>query len=286
MSDESDLDLAHRLADLAGEIAMGHVAAGVGEVQTKSDGSPVTPADRRIERELRELVARERPRDAFTGEEFGSRGHSPRRWIIDAIDGTRSFLSGEPEWGTLIALAQEHRVRLGLVCAPALARRWWAVPGGGAWTVADRGAAGRSESPRRLGVTATGRLDRASVGIWPPPQRIADHIRPAAAELAAVAGRAVPALDWTGRDSATPTPSKPSTGSGTCHGGLLVATGRLDAFLLVGAGPWDIAALVPVVREAGGAFSDLAGRDRYDTGAALFSNARVHDEALDALRTG
>ncbi|GAB3743214.1 inositol monophosphatase family protein [Nocardiopsis nanhaiensis] len=81
-----------------------------------------------------------------------------------------------------------------------------------------------------------------------------------------------------------PAPPKPSTGTGTCHGGLLVATGQRDAFLLLGAGPWDIAPLVPIVREAGGSFSDLSGEDRFDTGAALFGNGRIHDEILDAVR--
>ncbi|WP_150239942.1 hypothetical protein [Nocardiopsis quinghaiensis] len=80
-----------------------------------------------------------------------------------------------------------------------------------------------------LSVTATARLDRASAGIWPPPQRITDHARRAAAGLAARAGRTIPALDWTGHDRTAPAPPEPSAGSGTCHGGLLVATGRLDA---------------------------------------------------------
>ncbi|NYH55196.1 histidinol-phosphatase [Nocardiopsis arvandica] len=273
------------MADLAGRVAMPHVAAGDHRAGQKSDGSPVTAIDLRVERELRELVDRERPGDAFTGEEFGGQGSGPRRWIVDAVDGTRSLLSGEPEWGTLIALARGHRVHLGLVFAPALGRRWWAVPGQGAWTATATGPARHDAPPRALGVTATARLDRASVGIWPPPQRITDQARTAAAGLAARAGRTVPPLDWTGHERTEPTPPKPSTGSGTCHGGLLVATGRLDAFLLVGAGPWDIAALVPIVRESGGSFSDLSGGDRFDTGAALFSNTRVHDEVLDAVRS-
>ncbi|MFD6948624.1 inositol monophosphatase [Nocardiopsis sp. TSRI0078] len=285
MGDDEDLDLAHRMADLAGRIAMSDLAAGGHEAERKSDGSPVTPTDRRIERELRALIAHERPRDAFTGEEFGDRGSGPRRWIVDAVDGTRSFLAGEPEWGTLIALTHDHRVRLGLVIAPALGRRWWAMPGEGAWTAVEPWPPRPGGSARALSVTATARLERASVGIWPPPQRITDHARRAAAALADRSGRVVPACDWTGHGHAEATPAKPSTGSGTCHGGLLVATGRLDAFLLVGAGPWDVAALVPIVREAGGSFSDLAGGDRFDTGAALFGNTRLHAEALHAVRS-
>ncbi|WRZ95609.1 hypothetical protein OHB54_45385 [Streptomyces sp. NBC_01007] len=78
-----------------------------------------------------------------------------------------------------------------------------------------------------------------------------------------------------------PPPRKPSSGSGTCHGGLLVATGQLDASLLLGAGPWDIAALIPIVEEAGGTFSDLAGQQRTDTGAALFATPGIHQQLLD-----
>ncbi|WP_123971456.1 inositol monophosphatase family protein [Streptomyces sp. Ag109_O5-1] len=77
------------------------------------------------------------------------------------------------------------------------------------------------------------------------------------------------------------TPRKPSTGSGTCHGALLVATGQLDTFLLLGAGPWDIAPLIPIVQEAGGTFSDLAGQYRTDTGAALFARPGLHQQLLD-----
>ncbi|MGQ4419717.1 inositol monophosphatase [Streptomyces sp. SAS_269] len=88
--------------------------------------------------------------------------------------------------------------------------------------------------------------------------------------------RTTPALDWSQPDPAAPVPKKPSKGSGTCHGALLVATGQLDAFLLLGAGPWDIAVVIPIVQEAGGVFSDLFGRQRADTGAALFARPGLH----------
>lgn len=87
-------------------------------------------------------------------------------------------------------------------------------------------------------------------------------------------------LDWSTTAPLTPPACKPSTGSGTCHGALLVATGRLDAFLLLGAGPWDTAAPIPIVEEAGGIFSDLAGRQRTDTGAALFARPGLHQQLL------
>ncbi|WP_241480135.1 inositol monophosphatase family protein [Nocardiopsis halotolerans] len=91
----------------------------------------------------------------------------------------------------------------------------------------------------------------------------------------------IPTLDWSRTDPGTPLPRKPSAGSGTCHGGLLVATGQVDAFLLMGAGPWDIAALVPIVEEAKGVFSDLTGQRRIDTGTALFAGPGLHDQLLN-----
>jgi len=90
-----------------------------------------------------------------------------------------------------------------------------------------------------------------------------------------------PLLDWTAADPTAPDPRKPSAGSGTCHGALLVAAGQLDAFLLLGAGPWDIAPLIPIVQEAGGTFSDLTGQYRTDTGAALFARPGLHQQLLD-----
>ena len=280
MNSDEDLHLAHHMADLAAKISLRYLNLGDLRPQNKQDGSPVTSADHRIERELRALIDRMRPQDAFTGEELGTSGGGPRRWFVDAIDGTRSYLAGTPEWGTLIGLTHEGSAGLGLVCAPVLQRRWWAVSGHGAWTCGPPGV------PHRVSVTGQNRLCRASVGIWPPPQRMPEgHCRTAAARIAAQAANTVPALEATGRASTVSDPPKPSTGSGTCHGGLLVATGQLDAFLLVGGGPWDVAPLVPIVREAWGAFTDLDGRDRFDTGTALFSNARIHDELLDAVRT-
>ncbi len=268
------------MADLAAEISLRSLSLGDLRPQSKQDGSPVTSADRRIEQELRALLDRMRPQDAFTGEEFGASGGGPRRWFVDAIDGTRSYLAGTPEWGTLIGLTHDGSASLGLVCAPALQRRWWAVSGRGAWTLGPAGV------PHRVSVTGQDRLCQASVGIWPSPQRMPEgHHRTAAARIAAQVADTVPVLDPTGRASAVSDPPKPSTGSGTCHGGLLVATGQLDAFLLVGGGSWDVAPLVAIVREAGGAFTDLDGRDRFDTGTALFSNAWIHDELLDAVRT-
>ncbi|MFJ9631698.1 inositol monophosphatase family protein [Streptomyces sp. NPDC101175] len=282
MTDSADLALALRLADRADEIAWRYFRAPDLAAERKGDGSPVTEADREIERVLRASIRAEHPGDAFIGEEFGAQGHSRRRWIIDAIDGTASFVMGDPEWSTLIALEDHGDVRLGMVSAPALGRRWWATPGNGAWT--GPCPSDPSAPPSRLTLTPRGNAQDAAIGIWPPPFRLSATERDAAARLAAGTATVLPALDWSTADHPTPPPSKPSTGSGTCHGALLVATGILDAFLLLGAGPWDIAAVIPIVEEAGGTFSDLSGQRRTDTGAALFARPDIHQQLLTMAR--
>ncbi|MFC4468719.1 inositol monophosphatase family protein [Streptomyces xiangluensis] len=110
MTNPADLELAHRLADQADAIARSYFSTAAIGARTKSDGSPVTDADREIEIVLRSLIRYEYPDDAFIGEEFGAHGHGRRRWITDAIDGTASFLAGEPEWSTLIAVEEDGRV--------------------------------------------------------------------------------------------------------------------------------------------------------------------------------
>jgi histidinol-phosphatase len=275
-----DLAFAHRLADATDAIALRHFVAGDTAWRAKSDGSPVSIADEQVERTLRTLILRDRPGDAVLGEEFGATGQSRRRWIIDAIDGTASFLAGEPEWSTLIALEDQGVIALGLVTAPALQRRWWAARGTGAWTRSTARTEPATVEP--LVITGSARLGEASIGIWPPPPRLGPAHTAIAARLAATAGATRPVLNW-----ADPAPSsdpirKPSTGTGTCHGALLVATGQLDAFLLLGAGPWDVAPLVPIIEEAGGSYTDLTTTPSAGTASALFTNPALRQQILNA----
>lgn len=280
-----DLALAHRLADTADAIALRHFTAGDTAWRAKSDGSPVSDADEQIELALRAQILRERPGDAVLGEEFGTGGTSGagrRRWIIDAVDGTASFLAGEPEWSTLIALEEHGCVTLGLVTAPALHRRWWAGRGTGAWTRSSADNASDTDAAEPLVISGAEHLAEASVGIWPPPPRLSPENTAVATRVAAAAHTTRPALNW-----ADPAPTreairKPSTGSGTCHGALLVATGQLDAFLLLGAGPWDIAPLVPIIEEAGGSYEDLTTTPNTQAVSALFTNHALRQQILDA----
>jgi histidinol-phosphatase len=275
-----DLAFAHRLADAADTIALRHFVTGDAVWRSKSDGSPVSIADEQIEHTLRTVIGRDHPGDAVLGEEFGATGQSRRRWIIDAIDGTASFLAGEPEWSTLIALEDHGAITLGLVSAPVLQRRWWAARGTGAWTRSTTRTGPATARP--LVITGAERLGEASIGIWPPPPRLNPAHTEVAARLAAAAHATRPTLNW-----ADPAPSndpirKPSAGTGTCHGALLVATGQLDAFLLLGAGPWDIAPLVPIVEEAGGSYSDLTTEPNTGTVSALFTNSALRQQILNA----
>ena len=276
----SDLAFGHRLADAADAIALRHFGAEGTAWHAKGDGSPVSIADEQIEQALRAAIQRERPGDSVLGEEFGALGHGQRRWIIDAIDGTASFLAGEPEWSTLIALEEAGTVVLGLVTAPALRRRWWAARGTGAWTQATEPSAAPAQ---RVTIAGASSLDEAAVGIWPPPARLSPSNLAIAARLAAAARDTRPEADWTGPTGPTGPIRKPSTGSGTCHGALLVATGQLDAFLLLGAGPWDIAALVPIIEEAGGTYTELADAPSPDTASALFTNPDLRQQIINVM---
>lgn len=155
-----DLRLAHVLADAADAATMERFKALDLKVETKPDMTPVSEADKAAEELIRSSLQRTRPRDAVLGEEFGTEGHGPRRWVIDPIDGTKNYVRGVPVWATLIALTElgesGDRPVVGVVSAPALHRRWWAAVGSGAYT-------GRSLSQAtRLEVSRVGEVRDAS----------------------------------------------------------------------------------------------------------------------------
>ncbi|MBV8517954.1 MAG: histidinol-phosphatase [Acidobacteria bacterium] len=129
----ADLALALSLADAADAIAMASFGSPSLGVRLKSDRSPVSDADEATERMIRERLAHERPHDGVAGEEFGTSGAAERRWIVDPIDGTKNYVRGVPVFASLLALEERGRVTIGVVSAPALARRWWAAAGEGAF---------------------------------------------------------------------------------------------------------------------------------------------------------
>ncbi|HYN96214.1 MAG TPA: histidinol-phosphatase [Pilimelia sp.] len=256
-----DLSLAHVLADTADSIAMARFRALDLHVESKPDLTPVSDADTAVEQALRAALGRSRPRDAVLGEEYGSTaaaaGPGSRRWVIDPIDGTKNFIRGVPIWATLIALLEGDRPVVGLVSAPALGRRWWAASGHGAYAGRHPAAAG----PIR--VSGVDRLDDASFCFsdlrgWEEAGRL-----PAMLD--------VMRATWRNR------------AYGDFYGYMLVAEGAVDAMVEPELSLWDVAALVPIVTEAGGTFTDLAGHAAPGAGSAVASNGRLHEDLLDRL---
>ena len=232
------------LARLTGDIALGYYRSNL-TVETKADGSPVTIADRAAETAAREWVGRLFPQDGLLGEEFGEeRPGAARRWIIDPIDGTKSFICGAPLWGSLVALCEGDRVQAGAAYFPAVNEMLAAAPGAGCWWNGSRCAVS--------GVTA---LREATVLTTDPTF----HERPAyraAWERISTAARV--SRTW-----------------GDCFGYLLVATGRAEAMFDPVMSPWDAAALQPIIQEAGGHFTDWTGAPTAFGGSVVATNGAL-----------
>ncbi|MEV6340734.1 inositol monophosphatase family protein [Nocardia vinacea] len=260
-----DLTLAQQLADVADTISMRYFSAGSIATQFKPDGSPVTVADRAVEQAIRARLANARPQDCWIGEEFGTHGDATRRWVIDPIDGTSNFCTGRAEWSTLLAVEDDGEVLTGMISAPALQRRWWASRTAGAWT--STCLDGQLGPNQALTVTRTETLSEATVVIWPVADWVPTQCLARADTLLARCAGGGPLSDW----------------AGACQGAMLVAAGQADIFLHLTAGPWDIAAAVPIVEEAGGQFSDLHKGRSISSGAAVFTNGRLHEQVLDLL---
>ena len=253
MAASDDLALALELARLADEITLGRFLADDLAVETKPDLTPVTEADRAVERLLRERLAAARPGDAIVGEELGSSGGGERRWIIDPIDGTKSYVRGIPVWATLLGLEVAGRMEVGVVSAPALHHRWWARRGQGAFV--DDGRAARRMRVSGVDRLADAQLCFAGFEDWEEIGRLDDLL-----EL----GRQC----WRTR------------GLGDVWSYMLVAEGAVDIGLDAEVNLWDLAAPMVIVEEAGGVFTDLGGARRADGGDAIATNGLVHDAEL------
>ena len=252
-----DLVLARALADVADEITLARFGAADLVVESKPDLTPVSDADRAVEEALRARLSAERVGDAVSGEEFGAAGSGSRRWVIDPIDGTKNFVRNVPVWATLIGLLDGEDAVLGVVSAPALGRRWWACRGGGAWATWQGG------EPRALAVSKVSQLGDASLSY---------------ASLAGWArqGRRDAFVALTDRVWR-------SRAYGDFWSYMLVAEGAVDLAAEPELALWDMAALAPIVTEAGGRFTGLDGVDGVQRGNAAASNGLLHKAFLAAI---
>jgi histidinol-phosphatase len=244
-----DLDFALALADLADSLSLPRFRALDLRVDTKPDLTPVTDADRAVERAVRERIAAERPGEGVLGEEEGDDDGSTAvasshvRWILDPIDGTRNFSRGVPVWATLIALERDGEITCAVVSAPALARRWWATRGAGAFVNGERLRVSEVSSLADAVLSATYASDLAVL------EPLAWHAR----------------------------------GLGDFWQHVLVAEGAVDAAVDAELALWDYAAPALVVTEAGGRITALDGGPIRPRERLVSSNGLLHDAIISLL---
>ena len=261
-----DLSLALALAAEADLVSFDRYSALDLVITTKPDRTPVTDADQAVERLIRERIEAARPQDTILGEEYGGGREQGRQWIIDPIDGTANYLRHVPVWGTLIALAIDGVPVVGVVSSPALGKRWWAAKGHGAWTTDITGepqGGNKHGEPRPLHVSGVDELAEASLSYnslkgWDGEGRLDDVV-----ELS----RAV----WRSR------------AYGEMWSYMLLAEGALDIVSEFDLKPYDMAALIPIIEEAGGRFTSVGGVDGPWEGSALATNGLLHDTVIARL---
>jgi histidinol-phosphatase len=256
---KSDLELAIRLADIADEISLKRYQALDLLIETKPDLSPVTDADKAVESAIRNEISKVRADDLVVGEEFGSPDSLAGKyyWVIDPIDGTKNYLRGVPTWATLIGLIDPAgEVVVGVVSAPALARRWWAAKGLGAKVQFNSGEISE------LKVSKVSKLSDSSISY---------------SDLIGWGGRkekfvALQEKVWRTR------------GHGDFWSHMLVAEGAVDIAVEPSLSLWDMAALDVIVREAGGKFTNLDGKDGPHGASAISSNGLLHSDFIKEIK--
>lgn len=247
------LEFAVEVAWRAGRVTLAHFQTGIA-AETKADASPVTVADREAEHLARELIEARFPRDGILGEEFGAtRPDAARRWILDPIDGTRSFVRGVPFYGVMLALEEGGDAVLGVLHFPALGETVYAARGEGCWW-----------DGRRARVSAVDRLEDAVV-LTTDVENI--EARGFGAGWERLRRRVSFVRTW-----------------GDCYGHALVATGRAEAMLDPILSPWDAAALRPIVEEAGGVYTDWTGNPTHLGESGVSTNAALSAEVRRLLR--
>lgn len=252
----TDLELALELADLADEVSMSRYGQNDLQVTTKPDLTPVSDADRSVEQRLRQHLAEVRPADTLVGEEYGGTMGSGRAWVIDPIDGTKNFVRAVPVWATLIALTVDGVANVGVVSAPALHRRWWASTGEGSWRTEN------GSQPLLNRVSAVKDLADASLSL----SDLEGWQRASYLDLMDAVWRV--------------------RGYGDFWSHVMVAEGCIDIAVEPALNLWDMAALVPVVTEAGGSMTSWSGEPVLESMSAATTNGLLHDAVLPRLRHG
>lgn len=249
------LGAVEEVARLAGDIALGYFRSQL-VVESKADGSPVTIADRNAEQAAREWIEKRFPADGILGEELGvTRPEAPRRWVLDPIDGTKTFIRGVPLWGTLIGLCEGERVLAGAAYFPAVREMLAAAPGEGCWWNGAR-------------CTVSSRATLAEATVLTTDERFSNDAGQREG-WGRLARSAAVSRSW-----------------GDCYGYLLVSTGRAEVMVDGILSPWDAAALMPIIEEAGGIFTDWKGTRTAFGGSAVATNRGVAAESRLLLETG
>ena len=253
------LEIAIAACDEADAIARAHFRRDL-QIETKPDRTFVTQADTAIERLIRDRLHAAFPDHGLVGEEYGTdAGDASVRWYIDPIDGTHNFIRGVPLFGTLLAVERDGELQAGVLSAPALDERWWALRAGGAW------AHNRGEAPRRIHVSGVASLTDAQILYGSGRDIVASDRAPGFTAL----------LDDVWRER----------GFGDFWGYALVAEGAAEAMVEVGLSAWDAAAPLVLVEEAGGRATDLDGGRAIDSGTFLASNGHLHEVIRGRLIT-
>ncbi len=245
------LEVAREAAQAADRVAMGYFRGEL-EVETKADESPVTVADRETERVIRDVIARHFPDHAIDGEEYGCDGDNRCLWLIDPIDGTRSFIRGLPFWSVQIALMIDGELVVGVSSAPAFGETAWARAGGGAWLDGRPLRVGETDSLKRADVSFGNLRTIARSEHW----------------------------SWVGQIVSEAARCR---GYGDFYSYHRLADGSQDVVIESDFNILDIAALVVIVREAGGVFTDLDGQPPgLETTSVLAAPPRLHEQLLSS----
>ena len=276
---QDDLALAHALADLADAISLDRYQSQDLVVINKPDNTPVTDADRAVENAIRDALADHRPSDGLLGEEFGSdKGSSGRYWIIDPIDGTKNFMRGVPIWATLIALVEvdsfgNEEVIVGIASAPALSRRWSAARGLGAKVRFNSGSNENDLNETEEELLSDGVLEKVI----------------AVSKVSSLTDASITYSDFIGFGEQLEPFQKMlanawrTRGIGDFWSHMLVAEGAVDVAIEPTLAVWDMAALDIIVREAGGVFTNTAGKNGPFGGSGVSTNGLLHNEVINVL---